>query len=229
MDLLDWHQITHEHRPIFGQVLVVYASLRYENELDFIDLLSEQEKNRASRLVNRTVANQQVIARGILRLVLGKMLNILPDALKFDNDHHHKPCLIYPAGTGINFNLSHSGDLLLFAFTKGRQIGIDVEWMDQNRDFSVIAPLVFSPEEQGLLSDSITPVQEFYAIWTAKEAVLKATGHGFTFPPYKLTIKTRDGTRAKGLLAELGCGGSFELTSFYPEKGYSAAVAVIVG
>jgi len=230
MDFVHWRQIKHAHSTLHGRVLIAYASLQYESEFEFIDLLSDKEKIRASRILNRTMVKQQVIARGILRLLLGKMLNIIPNVIEFENNSHNKPCLINPAGTGINFNLSHSDDLILFAFAKGRQIGVDVERMDQNRDFSVIAPLVFSPEEQRFLINSINPVRDFYVIWTAKEAVLKAAGHGFSFPPHKLTINTWDGCVGfMNLPAELGCGSFIKLTSFNPDKGYSAAVAVLAG
>jgi hypothetical protein len=55
------------------------ALLDLENSSHFLHLLSEDEKDRAFRLKDRTASNRQIISRGILRLLLGKYTSLLPE------------------------------------------------------------------------------------------------------------------------------------------------------
>jgi len=110
----------------------------------------------------------------------------------------------------------------------GAELGIDVEKLEPKRDISAIKPLVFSPEEQAQYARSSDPVRDFYVLWTAKEAVLKAAGCGFAFPPNELPVKINEGLAS---LTRLPMGLSskkhWTLNIFQPAEGYIAAVAVL--
>ncbi|MDF1519767.1 MAG: 4'-phosphopantetheinyl transferase superfamily protein [Brevefilum sp.] len=228
MRLVPWQELNRWCLPTFGSPLIVSAQLEGKTGAQFFGLLSENEKARVSRLKNRAVAERWVITHGILRLVLGQILQMAPQRLKFGENRYQKPFLSCPADSNLSFNLSHSEEFLLIALTKGRRIGIDVERLSPDRDFAAIAPLVFSPEEQALLSCSSDPRLDFYTLWTAKEAILKATGRGFSFPPRQVQLTIKDtALTIVNLPVELSKDGACALTPFQPETGYAAAVAIL--
>ena len=139
------------------KVQIWSAFFDQENSSPFFDLLSEDEKSRAARLKDHGAASRQIISRGILRLILSSYTGKDPKALVFNYSEFGKPYLSDPENPEVLFNLSHSGNLLLIAVTEGEQIGIDVEKNEDNIDFSGIAALVFSAEEQFSLSHSADP------------------------------------------------------------------------
>jgi 4'-phosphopantetheinyl transferase len=211
-----------------GEVQIWSANMNEEKGLDFLDLLSDAEKKRAARLKNSLNAHQQMTSRGILRIVLGRYLGVKPEALVFACNPQGKPFLVFPETEGLSFNLSHSGQLLLIATGSGAPIGVDVEWMVATADFAGISALAFSDSEKRALLESSEPVADFYAIWTAKEAVLKAAGSGFAYPSSKFCVVISEGkTTLTDHQAELTQGLSCSLISFNPASGYSAALAVL--
>ncbi len=229
MAFLHWREINSNHFTSPGTVHLGIASLDEEDQVQFNHLLSDQERTRAARLKNKDAANRQVIARGILRLVLGRVLQMKPTALQFSANPYGKPDLSLPSNSGISFNIAHSANLIIFAITKGNQVGVDVEIIDRKRDFSTLSSLVFSPEEQAKLTYSCDPINAFYTLWTAKEAILKAAGRGFSFPPNRLNINTNNGHASQLHLPEGLSGGKTCFLSTHSDlKGYSAAIAILM-
>jgi 4'-phosphopantetheinyl transferase len=204
------------------------ASLDLEDCSHFSPLLSENEKNRAFRLKDRVAASRQIISRGILRLLLSSYTKVRPEELVFEYSKFGKPYLSYPANSKISFNLTHSGDLLLLVVGGQQHIGIDVEKIDGHKDFKEISNLAFSPDEQRSLSLSEDPVNDFYQLWTAKEAVLKASGQGFSYPSNQFSVFISKG---KTILSEKPTDFAEDCTcsisSFSPMPGFSAAVAIL--
>src|SRR5579864_5910598 len=96
----------------------------------FSGTLSQDESDRAGRYVFDKDRNHFIAARAILRELLGAYLVVLPESLQFEYGARRKPAL--RAGqhtTDLRFNISHSNGLAVFAFARGRELGIDVEWM----------------------------------------------------------------------------------------------------
>ena len=198
------------------------------NSSSCFDLLSEDEKSRAARLKNPGAASRQIISRGILRLILGSYTGKDPKAIVFSYSESGKPNLSDPENPKVFFNLSHSGNLLLIAVSEGEQIGIDVEKDEDNIDFLGIAGLVFSSEEQFSLSHSSDPIHDFYELWTAKEAILKSAGLGFSYPSNRFSVvKTIEQKLQLRISKDLPAGSDISLTSFSPAEGYFAAIAVM--
>ena len=90
-----------------------------------------------------------------------------------------KPCLAKE--NGLCFNLSHSGDYALYAFTQGYDVGIDVEYINETLELEDMATSVFSIEE--LSRWRPLPLNKkthtFFKSWVSKEAILKASGKGW--------------------------------------------------
>ena len=80
----------------------------------------------------------------------------------------------------VEFNISHSGELVVCAFSKTQTVGIDVEQMNdiQIEDFY----WQMTGHEKVMVQNSKDPKHAFYKYWTQKEAVLKANGKGLSIP-----------------------------------------------
>jgi 4'-phosphopantetheinyl transferase len=105
---------------------------------------------------------------------------IAPAKWRFGATAHGKPFLLSPL-TGINFSLSHTRGMVALAIATGRDVGVDVESFLKPRDALKVAERFFAPEEAALIrseSDPVSQSEVFFAIWTLKEAVVKADGRG---------------------------------------------------
>lgn len=99
-----------------------------------------------------------------------EMLGCHPPELVLTADTNGKPYLNAPLGV----SLSYRNGLLLVGLAD-TALGVDVEWVEG--EYSDVAHDQFSPGECRWL-DSVHQPDAFTRLWTAKEAVLKATGQG---------------------------------------------------
>lgn len=146
-------------------------------------LLSEEECAKADRFHFRADHERFVVARGVLRLLLASYLNQSPQSLRFDYGPYGKPVLQGQAES-LNFNLSHSQGLILYAIIRHRQVGIDVEHLRANVDCEGLARDFFSEHESSALLklSERQRTQAFFRCWTRKEAYVKAVGAGLSIP-----------------------------------------------
>lgn len=144
-------------------------------------LLAADEITRANKFLFEHLRTRYVMGRGMLRLLLGHYLDRPAQAIHLAYGPQGKPHL--PDGN-MPFNLSHSKDLALYAFSLDRQVGIDVEQIRTLEDRDPIAERFFSaPEAAHLLSlDGPDQDRAFFECWTRKEAYIKAIGDGLTYP-----------------------------------------------
>jgi len=148
----------------------------------FFALLSSKEKDRAQRFHFAVHRNRFTAARGLLRTLLGRYLQLPPQAIEFAYNEHGKPKLVtHPT---LQFNLSHSQNVALFAFAYNFDLGIDIEFKKESRDLDGIAQRFFSTNESALLHSltGAAKTQAFFNGWTRKEAFLKALGLGLSYP-----------------------------------------------
>lgn len=191
--------------------------------------LSPDERERATRFRLDFLQRRFVMARGRLRQLLGQVLNRPPAALQFTYGPKGKPALAEPAGP-IEFNLSHSHECAVVAVTAGRQIGVDIEWLDRRlTTFRELAQRYFAPEENAAL-ERLPPSEQwpaFFRCWTRKEAMLKATGTGLTFPLNRLvvTLSATD-CRLESYDGDPFAAAAWTLSSLAPPSGYVAALAL---
>lgn len=142
--------------------------------------LGEDERARAARFHFDRDRNAYIIARGTLRALAGRYLDLPPEALGFGYGAKGKPYLTAPPGDALRFNVSHSGELALIAFARGREIGVDIEHRRPVSDLLSLAHTSFSPGEYAALC-RLAPrdhTEAFFACWSRKEAFIKATGEG---------------------------------------------------
>ncbi len=152
---------------------------------DGLSLLSDGEKNRMKQFRKAARQHQFLIARVALRCILNALLNH-PGArdLRFSTNPYGKPALANNS-ENIQFNLSHSGSIILIAVTLGRECGVDIEHIDNTRNIYDLARFYFHPAEYGTLRGSHNvpaDILQFYKLWTLKEAFIKGEGKGMAIP-----------------------------------------------
>jgi 4'-phosphopantetheinyl transferase len=162
-------------------------------------LLNSKEKARAERFYFPRDRRRFSQFRGFLRFLMGQYLQEPPERISLETNPNGKPFLSPQKGIPkIFFNLAHSEDLALFAFTTVGDLGVDVEKLKDPYDGEKLAERYFSPQESGYLSS--IPQNEramaFFRLWTLKEAYLKAMGLGFSggLDTFSVQITTGTGT-----------------------------------
>ena len=138
-------------------------------------LLADSELARANRYRFEDDRRRSIIARAATRRLLGRYLDSDPRALVIVEEEHGKPVLL---DREIEFNASHSGDLVALAFANGTPVGIDVERRRKLHDCLALSRRYFSAEEDDIVRSAADADDAFFVIWTAKEAVVKASGKG---------------------------------------------------
>lgn len=156
---------------------------------DDMAVLGRREVARAQRLRIATKRQQYVAAQTALRRILEFYVGIPAAALRFTYGENGKPQLA-PA-TGVEFNLTHSGELAVVAVGRGGRLGVDVEDRRRGRPFLRLARRYFSTPEYRWLEALPESRQTagFYRLWVLKEAYLKAVGTGLTFAPNRFTFE----------------------------------------
>jgi len=147
-------------------------------------ILAPDERSRADRFHFEADRRRAVIGRAYLRLLLGRILDLPANTLRFEYDEFGKPGLSPKQALPLEFNVSHSGDLILIAIATGLVVGIDVEKVRADLDLAGIAARFFSAAECKILASLAGPIRyrAFFACWTRKEAYLKAKGVGLSLP-----------------------------------------------
>jgi 4'-phosphopantetheinyl transferase len=206
-----------------------------DQEASFIkalsDVLTPDELERARRFHFQKDRDHFIVARGALRHILSRYLKTAPDRIRFSYNQYGKPALSEEGSDGwLSFNISHSHALALYGVTRGRNIGLDVEWMREDFASQEIAASFFSPREVASLRALPAEQQTlaFFNCWTRKEAYIKARGEGLSCPLDKFTVSLAPGEAASLLSAEGGPQETsrWSLVELSPGAGYVAALAV---
>jgi 4'-phosphopantetheinyl transferase len=160
---------------------------------------------RSPQLQQRFIA-----AHGGLRELLGRYLRVHPGEVRFGHNEFGKPALSGQFGGRLTFNLSHSADLALIGVATDAKIGVDVEHIRDEPDFTEIAQWFFAAAEVEELNrlPSELRARAFLSSWTRKEACAKAQGKGL------------------GATNEIAEPPGWSLYSLQPAPGYVGALVV---
>jgi 4'-phosphopantetheinyl transferase len=77
---------------------------------------------------------------------------------------------------GPHFNISHSGKMVVVCFSKDAEVGVDIEQIKEIDTKSMSSN--FHKDEITWLENNSFQLDQFYTVWTRKEAFLKAKGQG---------------------------------------------------
>ena len=207
----------------------------YKYYIDLMDkTLSRDERERAARFRRQEDRDRYVLSRLVIRKICADWFAVPASELDFGVTALGRPFL-KQAGhlrePQIDFNLSHSGDCTIVAWSPGQRVGVDIERRvtSEALNFTLLAEKAFSPHERGMLA-RIEPHQlalTFYKIWARKEALLKAEGCGLSAPMSSFSVVTkhdREFNWAKEIVYG-SPGSAWTVVELATTRGYVAALA----
>ena len=182
MNISEWS------RPHFskkGDVHVWQFDLSGVDGLNFKSVLSVDEIARSRKYRFEKDRECFIRSRGLLRWVLGFYLKSKAQDIVLSYTDQGKPHIsrAFLKSAPLYFNLSHSENILLCAFSEGGEVGVDVEWVDVEVDWESVAEYFYALSEIQALRALPREHQckSFFQSWTHKEALAKAQGGGELF------------------------------------------------
>lgn len=179
--------------------------------------------------VDATLSHTQIGA--VARSALARLLCAYGGCAQMpliERGEHGKP---FASGLpDLHFNLSHAGPHILVAFARHQAVGIDVERCDRRLSIEGLARRFFAPGEALALAALPLTGQRvaFMRLWTHKEAVLKAIGHGLGFGLHRVEFALDQHGEVDGLVrvaAEAGVPSEWCVRRLDPGPGLLGALA----
>lgn len=183
--------------------------------------LNSDEMRRAQRYHFERHRHRFASARAQLRLILARYLNCSAKELTFHTNAYGKPYLL--DNSHIQFNLSHSKNLALLAIGQQHPVGVDIEFFS-TRPFTGISKLMFSRQETTEYA-AINPrlrALAFFRVWAQKEAFIKATGMGLSYPTQSFDVAVRSSAELE--IRDHQHAKTWYMRSFMPKIGCYAAL-----
>jgi 4'-phosphopantetheinyl transferase len=188
----------------------------------FSQFLTTAECHRAAKFINPQHGSRWIVARGYLRQILSQYLDLRPDRIEFSYGEQGKPALV---GSQLQFNLSHSGDLAVYAIAAQHPIGIDIEYIHPIAAADLVDRF-FSPAEQTIFHNLPIDSQQaaFFHAWVQKEAYLKACGTGLHTPLDRIEVSIDPRTPAAIISAPTD--GIWRIEKLEISPDYASALAI---
>jgi 4'-phosphopantetheinyl transferase len=208
------------------------VSLDEPLRIDFIaDVLSPDEIARAGRFHFERDRVRFSLCRSALRNLLASYLAIRADEIRFNYQTGGKPQLALDQNPrGLQFNVSHSADMALIAIGGEHRLGVDIEKLRYDTDTASLAERFFSCRERAGLRalPDHQRVPGFLACWTRKEAFLKATGDGLSFPLADFSVTTHPDLdpELEDIQGKVEAAQQWFLADLKVVGGYRAAIAI---
>lgn len=208
------------------------ASLKQppEDMRELMRALSDDEVVRAERFHFERDRRRFIVGRGVLRAILGRYLGAEPRQVRFDYADHGKPYLSGKFSGRLFFNLAHSHELALYAFTREREIGVDVERVHPLEDAEQIAARFFAKKEVAAFRNvpESQKLEAFFNCWTRKEAFIKAIGDGLTYPldQFEVSLIPAQPARLLSVQGSITKATHWSLEALIPDAGYVGAIIV---
>ncbi|PWT77349.1 MAG: hypothetical protein C5B59_04275 [Bacteroidetes bacterium] len=218
-----WQNTKNAPLELAGEILIwrFPASATFELKKYWHALLDVEEAEKASRFRQDKDRQRFITSRIALKLLLAKFVAIDPSKVRISPGENKKPYVIHDKQIKLEFNLTHAGDWILIAIASVA-IGIDMEKIDGMFAFHDIMEFSFLPEEIQFVQNADIPRQQFYTMWTRKEAMLKATAKGLDDD--LRTVPALDGTHAVSDSIS-GPESKWNITSFEVDKNHPGSVA----
>lgn len=216
IEWLDWKHC------LCGDDLAVFRFYFSENTPrlpDWRALLHPDEIERAGRYHRRADRLRSLYTRSLLRILAGKYTHRNSLDIRLTAGSRQKPELA--DNPEWHVNAAHSGNWILL--TVGRtSVGIDVEEIKPDFDFTDVISFTFSTQEQQYIGIGGNALRRFYALWTRKEAFVKAVGSGIdeTFAQ----VPSLPGLHAWAF-TQPAAAEAWKVASFHAAEGYPAAIA----
>ena len=171
----------------------------------WLDYVGEDARRKAASIHSPSASVSYLATEALMRALAAPRLGISGrSARTITVDRSCRLCTSgkphgKPRIAGVNFNMSQVPSLAAGGFCAQQQVvlGIDLEAVQASL-FPGFARVALTVDERAAY-ESLPPGQQQaagVAIWTAKEAVLKATGHGLSVSPQTVQIECDDATLA---------------------------------
>jgi 4'-phosphopantetheinyl transferase len=205
--------------PGLGEDTIHIWGIHVPGVLDRLDVLHavlcEKEREKAARFHRAADRHASIAARGALRILLSGYTGIPAAGIDFHYSETGKP---HVADSDVDFNVSHSGDWVVLAFGRNRNIGIDVERIKRDMEVLPIASRYFTPEEAALIENAEDRHTMFFQLWARKEAYVKACGSALFRELSSFAIPIENGD-----LPEIGTKGGWIFQRLEAGSKYAAA------
>jgi 4'-phosphopantetheinyl transferase len=228
----DWPAAPARLRPAADEVHVWSAALeRTPTEAARLSRhLSQEERDRAARFRHAGARAEFIVARALLRLLLGECLGMEARCVPFSQTSRGKPRLADSVEAPLCFNVSHSHGMALFALTGRCEVGVDVERVRPFSDEMGLADRFFTPTESAALRalDAPRRLETFFRLWTRKEAYLKAHGLGLSFGLERVEVSHAedDPAHVVHIDGDHEAAAAWSLRTLAPASGYVGALAL---
>ena len=151
----------------------------------YLELCNQQERERYERIVHLPTQRNHLLARAMVRTILSRYQDVTPTDWRFVTNQYDCPFIDPSQNTlDLRFNLSHATGLVVLGVTRGRQLGVDVEWSPRRLKVEEVADSFFAaPEVRAFHRLPAHQQRErFFAYWTLKESYIKARSMGLSIP-----------------------------------------------
>lgn len=180
----------------------IFSRRHYLSECEEMSrLISSIENVRAASFRAEGHRRDFIIARALLRVIVGGYCGCHPHEMQFEYGARGKPVLTRKSrrSAHIEFNMSHSGDAVLIAVSQDAEVGADIEEVGSATVYSdAIASTCINAQEAPTFA-GLTGMDRSLMLlryWIHKEAYLKATGCGLSHDAQDLTVTFLDCRRS---------------------------------
>ena len=154
--------------------------------------LASDERSALLRIRAPEARRDSLAAHALARAMLARIAACPPSQIRFHVAPGGRPEVTAPpSARRLRFSLSHADGIALCAVASGVSVGADVESRrNVGPDPLGVAATLCSPREREAL-ETLPPAQQaerFLALWTMKEAIAKAAGHGLGVPLYDVRV-----------------------------------------
>jgi 4'-phosphopantetheinyl transferase len=172
-------------------VVYVHLSPHPAREAEAWSWLDREEQERCARFLHEGPRRRFVLSRAAVRAILCERLDCRNAQLAFPTGRYGKPFATLDGRPApASFNVSHSGAHGLIAYAPRGRLGVDIEERAGHRNLETLIEAVLGPDERAEVAATRGDrrVELFFALWTMKEALLKAHGDGFAFDAARFQI-----------------------------------------
>lgn len=153
-------------------------SLNQDTYGSLLQIISKENRERCGRFKFKKDALRTLYGELILRYVLVQQFSYKNEDIKMLKSDEGKP---YVKDCPIHFNISHSGDYVVCAFSE-QPVGIDIEQIKEV-DLSIAKRFFCQCEYEDLFAqDNSNRLNYFFSLWTLKESYIKWLGSGMSTP-----------------------------------------------
>ncbi len=181
-------------------------------------VLCSGEREKAARYHKESDRRSSIISRGALRILLSGYTGMPAPQIDFEYTENGKPHML---DSDLAFNVSHSGEWVLLAIGRDREIGVDIEKIRREVDVLPIASRYFTPEEIARIETAEDRHSVFFHVWASKEAYVKACGSTLFSELANFSVPMKEADKKDGWIFQRLEAGSKYAAAIVTDKALS--------